>query len=131
VKRNLLALVTPLNPDNLKFLTGDGRPNVVIIFDSYSSAAADAFLKKMKVAAQANRDFVFSSVVASEWPKFVRPFALGKKPVLPTVIIWDKQFYAKVSHSERAFYLTPSTSGPCNRTPTVVSKSFYFNTFAR
>jgi protein disulfide-isomerase A1 len=95
VKRNLLALVTPLNPDSLKVLTGDGRPTVVTILDSYSSAEADAVLKKVKIAAQTNRDFVFSSMVAAEWPKFVRPFALGKKPMLPTVIIWDKQMYAK------------------------------------
>lgn len=99
MKRNLLALVTPVNFDSLKVLTEDGRPNVVTVLDSNSSVEADAFLKKMRVAAQANRDFLFSSVVASEWPKFVRPFALGKKPLLPTVIIWDKQFYAKVSHS--------------------------------
>jgi protein disulfide-isomerase A1 len=99
VKRNLLALVTPLNSDSLKFMTEDGRPIVVTILDSNSSVEADAFIKRMRVAARANQDFVFSSVVASEWPKFVRPFALGRKPVLPTVVIWNKQLYTKVSHS--------------------------------
>ncbi|KAG0593333.1 hypothetical protein KC19_1G322000 [Ceratodon purpureus] len=95
VKRNLPALVTPVNFDSLKFLTEDGRPNVVTVLDSNSSVEADAFIKKMRVAAKENRDFIFSSIVASEWPKFVRPFALGRKPVLPTVIIWNKKLYAK------------------------------------
>ena len=97
--------MTPVNLDSLKFLTEDGRPLVVSIFDSNSSAEADAFIKKMKVAAQANRDFLFSSIVFSEWAKFVRPFGLGRNPVLPTVIIWDKQFYAKVSHSKHLRHL--------------------------
>ncbi|XP_024369534.1 protein disulfide isomerase-like 5-2 [Physcomitrium patens] len=95
VKRNLPPLVTPLNIDSLKFLTEDGRPIVVGVLENNSTAEADAFIKSMKAAAQANRDFVFASIVASQWPKFLRPFALGRKPVLPAVIIWDSKQYAK------------------------------------
>lgn len=97
VKRNLLALVTPLTLDSLKFVKEDGRPNVVTILDKENTLESDEFIKKMKAAAKTHRTFVFTSVVASQWPKFVRPFRLGRKPVLPTVIIWDEKYYSKVS----------------------------------
>lgn len=95
IKRNLLALVTPLTLDSLKFVKEDGRPNVVTILDKENTLESDEFIKKMKAAAKTHRTFVFTSVVASQWPKFVRPFRLGRKPVLPTVIIWDEKYYFK------------------------------------
>lgn len=100
--------MTPLNIDSLKFLTEDGRPIVVGVLENNSTAEADAFIKSMKAAAQANRDFVFASIVASQWPKFLRPFALGRKPVLPAVIIWDSKQYAKVSRLQLLISMSKS-----------------------
>lgn len=97
IKQNLVPLVIPLTVDNLELLKEDGRPHVVAVLESGTTPEAKAFIGKMKGAARANRAFVFSHVVASQWPKFVRPFNLGKKPVLPTVLIWEGQTYSKVS----------------------------------
>ncbi len=96
MKQNLLMLVTPLNADNLNIFKEDGRPNVVAVLENDTTPKSKAFIEKMKAAAPANRAFVFTYVVASEWPKFVRPFKLGKKPKLPTIVIWDDNYYSKV-----------------------------------
>lgn len=100
VKQNLLMLVTPLNADNLNIFKEDGRPNVVAVLENDITPKSKALIEKMKAAAPSNRAFVFSYVVASEWPKFVRPFKLGKKPKLPTIVIWDDNYYSKSSNAE-------------------------------
>lgn len=99
VEQNLLQLVTPMSMETLRLVKEDGRPVVVAVLESDVTPEAKDFVKKLKMAAPANRGFVFTSVVGPEWPAFVRPFNLGKSTTLPTVLIWVGDTYAMVSLS--------------------------------
>ena len=102
VEQNLLPLVTHMSLDTLRPVKEDGRPIVVAVLESDTTPEGKHFLKKLRMAAPANRKFVFTYVVGPEWPEFVRPFYIRKATKLPSVFVWDEDTFVMVSYS---FYL--------------------------
>jgi len=97
VQQNLLPLVTPLTGETVRPVKEDGRPVVVTVLESDSTPEAKHFIKKLKMAAPAYRKFVFTYVVAPEWPEFLRSFYIRKDTKLPTVFVWDDDAFVMVS----------------------------------
>jgi len=102
VEQNLLPLVTHMSLDTLRPVKEDGRPIVVAVLESDTTPEGKHFLKKLRMAAPANRKFVFTYVVGPEWPEFVRPFYIRKATKLPSVFVWDEDIFV-MSNDTDAF----------------------------
>ncbi|KAL3688634.1 hypothetical protein R1sor_014943 [Riccia sorocarpa] len=103
VQQNLLPLVTKMSSETLKHLREDGRPIVLGIYSGRHPESASHFMKMLKAASPANRDFVFSHVDAAIWPAFVKPFGVDKRTILPTVVIWNGLAEYSAHEDEEAF----------------------------
>ncbi|CAM6086549.1 unnamed protein product [Calypogeia fissa] len=91
------------NPEIVQRLKDDGRPIAIGVVGSKSDSSSVSFIQKLKMAAPANRAFVFAYVETTKALAFVEPFGIGKASSLPTVVIWDGESHFSKSDDLEAF----------------------------
>ncbi|KAL4559267.1 hypothetical protein LXL04_031404 [Taraxacum kok-saghyz] len=101
VQQSLLPLILPISPDSLKLLKDDKRKIVLTIFEDETNYKSKGFIKLLRGAASANREFVFAYVGFNQWQDFAEAFEVDKKTPLPKMVVWDgNEIYFTVIGSE-------------------------------
>lgn len=89
IQHSLLPLTLPITPGALKLLKDDERKIVLTIFEDETHYESKEFIKLLRAAASANRDFVFAHVGFNQWQDFAEAFEVGRKTPLPKMVVWD------------------------------------------
>lgn len=98
IQQSLLPLTLPISPDSLKLLKDDKRKIVLTIFEDETHYEAKQFIKLLRGAASANREFVFAYVSFNQWQEFAEAFEVDGKTSLPKMVVWDgNEIYFSVS----------------------------------
>ncbi|KAI3820123.1 hypothetical protein L1987_13981 [Smallanthus sonchifolius] len=106
IQQCLLPLTLPITGESLKLLKDDKRKIVLTIVEDETHYESKEFIKLLRAAAPANRDFVFAYVGFNQWQDFTEAFEVGRKTPLPKMVVWDgnEVFYSVVGsesiHSE-------------------------------
>lgn len=98
IKQNLLPLTLPITSESLKLLKDDKRNIVLTIFEDETHYESKKFIKLLRAAASANREFVFAYVGFNQWQDFAEAFEVGRKTSLPKMVVWDgNEIFSTVS----------------------------------
>ncbi|KAK9053805.1 hypothetical protein SSX86_024879 [Deinandra increscens subsp. villosa] len=101
IQQCLLPLTLPLTGENLKLLKNDKRKIVLTIMKDEKHYESKEFIKLLKAAASANRDFIFAYVGFKQWQDFAEAFEVSRKTPLPKMVVWDgDEVYFSVIGSE-------------------------------
>ncbi|XP_076901479.1 protein disulfide-isomerase 5-2-like [Bidens hawaiensis] len=101
IKQNLLPLTLPITSESLKLLKDDKRNIVLTIFEDETHYESKKFIKLLRAAASANREFVFAYVGFNQWQDFAEAFEVGRKTSLPKMVVWDgNEIFSSVIGSE-------------------------------
>ncbi|CAI9266749.1 unnamed protein product [Lactuca saligna] len=102
IQQSLLPLTLPISPESLKLLKDDKRKIVLTIFEDEKHYESKQFIKLLRGAASANREFVFAYVSFNQWQEFAEAFEVDRKTSLPKMVVWDgNEIYFSVIGSEK------------------------------
>lgn len=102
VQQSLLPLILPISPESLKLLKDDDRKIALTVFEDETSYESKEFIKLLRGAASANRDFIFAYVGFNQWQDFAEAFEVDRKTPLPKMVVWDgNEVYFSVIGSEK------------------------------
>ncbi|MFS7952586.1 putative Thioredoxin-like superfamily [Helianthus anomalus] len=101
IRQNLLPLTLPITGESLKLLKDDKRKIVLTIVEDETHYESKEFLKLLRTAASANREFVFAYVGFNQWQDFAEAFEVSRKTPLPKMVVWDgDEVFYSVNGSE-------------------------------
>ncbi|KAL8232607.1 hypothetical protein R6Q57_002385 [Mikania cordata] len=101
IQQCLLPLTLPITRESVKLLKDDERKIVLTILEDETHYESKEFIKLLRVAASANRDFVFAYVGFNQWQDFAEAFEVGRKIPFPKMVVWDgNEVFVSVIGSE-------------------------------
>ncbi|XP_071716148.1 protein disulfide-isomerase 5-2-like [Rutidosis leptorrhynchoides] len=102
IQQSLLPLTLPITGESMKLLKDDNRRIVLTIVEDETHYESKELIKLLRVAASANRDFVFAYVGYKQWQDFAEAFDVGRKTPLPKMVVWDgNEIFFSVIGSEQ------------------------------